>query len=229
MSRGLYRSRRPGVACQDTAGRLWDVLTMLRFAIRASNGGAREVLFGVHVRDDNRQRTPPLVRLKAICGPGDRGEPVITVMVPEEDCANRGTGQWHMTPRRRQHGRCRWLCAPTGTPNTFHGRSAFLLTAPPDRRLRAATSPTATRPDSSGSGRRPGVRWGGKGAPVRDNRRFGYEFEMGRLRARAVWSAGCGCLFLALWVVVMLVVVCAVNGPDKVWDFARQAVGGTAK
>jgi hypothetical protein len=45
---------------------------------------AREVRFGVHVRNDNRDRTPPLVRLKAVCGPGDEGEPVITVMTPDE-------------------------------------------------------------------------------------------------------------------------------------------------
>jgi hypothetical protein len=74
----------PGIECQDEAGRLWDVLTMLRFAIRRSAGGPA-VRFGVHVRTDNRDRTPPLVSLKALCGPGDDGEPVITVMLPEED------------------------------------------------------------------------------------------------------------------------------------------------
>ena len=75
----------PGVLCQDEAGRLWDVLTMLRFAARGARGGATEVRFGVHVRNDNRERTPPLVRRKAVCGPGDEGEPVITVMMPDED------------------------------------------------------------------------------------------------------------------------------------------------
>jgi hypothetical protein len=45
----------PGVVCQDEAGRLWDLLTMLRFAVRGSNGS--EVRFGVHVRNDNRDRT----------------------------------------------------------------------------------------------------------------------------------------------------------------------------
>jgi hypothetical protein len=74
----------PGVIRQDEAGRLWDVLTMLRFAIRASNG-ACDVRFGVHVRNDNRDRTPPLVRLKAACGPGDQGEPVNSVMMPDEE------------------------------------------------------------------------------------------------------------------------------------------------
>ena len=41
--------------------------------------------FGVHVRNDNREGTPPLVRLKALCHPGDQGEPVVTVMTPDED------------------------------------------------------------------------------------------------------------------------------------------------
>ena len=75
----------PGVLCQDEAGRLWDVLWLLRCAIRGSTGSAREVRFGVHVRNDNRERTPPLVHLKAVCGPGDQGEPVLTVQLPGED------------------------------------------------------------------------------------------------------------------------------------------------
>src|SRR5947199_4679188 len=73
----------PDVLCQNEAGRLWDVLWMLRWAIGRSDGGP-EVRFGVHVRNDNRERTPPLVRLKALCGPGDDGEPCITVMLPDE-------------------------------------------------------------------------------------------------------------------------------------------------
>jgi hypothetical protein len=73
----------PGVACQDEAGRLWDVLWLLSLAARRSEG--TEVRFGVHVRNDNRERTPPLVRLKGVCGPDDDAEPVLTVMLPEED------------------------------------------------------------------------------------------------------------------------------------------------
>jgi hypothetical protein len=72
----------PGVLFQDEAGRLWDVCWMLRCAI-GRNGA--EVRFAVHVRNDNRERMPPLVPLKALCGPGDQGEPVITVIMPEED------------------------------------------------------------------------------------------------------------------------------------------------
>jgi hypothetical protein len=74
----------PGVVGQDEAGRLWDVLWMLRVAVARGPGGA-VVPFALHVRNDNRERTPPLVQLKAVCGPGDQGEPVVTVMLPEED------------------------------------------------------------------------------------------------------------------------------------------------
>jgi hypothetical protein len=80
----------PGVLCQDEAGRLWDVLTMLRYAIRGSDNGASVLRFGVHVRNDNRDRTPPLVRLWAVCGPADDGSPCITVMMPGEDRPRRG-------------------------------------------------------------------------------------------------------------------------------------------
>jgi hypothetical protein len=75
---------RPGVACQDEAGRLWDVLWLLRLAIGRSDGRP-EVCFGVHVRSDNRNRVPALVRLKASCGPSDAHEPTMTVMLPTED------------------------------------------------------------------------------------------------------------------------------------------------
>jgi hypothetical protein len=73
-----------GVACQDVAGRLWDIVWLLACAIRRGGSGA-EVRFGVHVRNDNREGGPPLVRLKAVCGPGDQGEPVVTVLMPDED------------------------------------------------------------------------------------------------------------------------------------------------
>jgi hypothetical protein len=71
-----------GVACQDEAGRLWDVVWLLRWATGRAGSGP-EVRFGVHVRNDNRERTPPLVRLKAVCGLGDDDAPVVTIMLPE--------------------------------------------------------------------------------------------------------------------------------------------------
>lgn len=72
-----------GVEGQDETGRLWDVLSMLRFRIRASSGKEGELFFEVLVRNDNQR--PRKVKLKAVCGPGDDAEPVITVMLPEED------------------------------------------------------------------------------------------------------------------------------------------------
>jgi hypothetical protein len=72
------------VSGQDEAGRLWDILWMLHLAIK-QHGGGSEIAFALHVRNDNRNGTPPLVRLKALCGPGDDAEPVITILLPEED------------------------------------------------------------------------------------------------------------------------------------------------
>src|SRR5262249_50287676 len=61
-----------GVEAQDEAGRLWDVLWMCRFGIgQGKNLDASEVLFQLHVRNDNREGEPPLVTLKAVCGPDD--------------------------------------------------------------------------------------------------------------------------------------------------------------
>jgi hypothetical protein len=73
----------PGVQCQNEAGRLWDVVWMLRASLRSARGDT--LYYSLHVRNDNRERTPPLVRLKAVCGPDDDGSPCITVMLPEED------------------------------------------------------------------------------------------------------------------------------------------------
>jgi hypothetical protein len=47
-------------------------------------GGASSVRFALSVRTDSRECAPLLVRLKALCGPGDKAELVVTVMMPEE-------------------------------------------------------------------------------------------------------------------------------------------------
>jgi hypothetical protein len=72
-----------GVAGQDEAGRLWDVLTLLRHACRARSGDESVRHFDVLVLNDNT--TPKPVRLKAVCGPDDDLSPCLTVMLPEED------------------------------------------------------------------------------------------------------------------------------------------------
>lgn len=69
---------------QDTEGRLWDVLSMLRFAIIRSR--ARCVYYKLYVVPRNgKSEKAKLTQLKAIVSAGDRGEPVITVMLPNED------------------------------------------------------------------------------------------------------------------------------------------------
>ena len=62
---------------QDERGRLWDVVSMFRFAVRRSTGGDT-LLYRLKV-------SGRLVTLKAVVGPGDTPEPVITIMLPEED------------------------------------------------------------------------------------------------------------------------------------------------
>lgn len=72
-------------AYQDTAGRLWDVLYMLKFA-RKRLENQSSVIYSLHVVARDRQIVrPALVKLKAVIGAGDNGKPVITIMLPEED------------------------------------------------------------------------------------------------------------------------------------------------
>ena len=72
-----------GVEGQDEAGRLWDVLWMLRHAIGRAKPGTRILLYQLYVRNDNRRARS--VTLKATCGPADDGSPCITLMLPDED------------------------------------------------------------------------------------------------------------------------------------------------
>ncbi len=72
-----------GVECQDEAGRLWDVLWMLRHAIGRAKPGTRILLYQLYVRNDNRRARS--VTLKAVCGHADDGSPCITVLLPDED------------------------------------------------------------------------------------------------------------------------------------------------
>jgi hypothetical protein len=70
--------RRTGI--EDVAGRLWDVLWMLRLAARRSGGQRIDFTVQCSTRAGRRN-----VRLKALCGPGDDARPVVTVMLPGED------------------------------------------------------------------------------------------------------------------------------------------------
>jgi hypothetical protein len=76
----------PGVTCQDEAGRLWDVVQMLRYAIRRGPADMARLPFELYVRNSN-EKSPELVQLVAECGPLDFDDPrpAITIMLPDED------------------------------------------------------------------------------------------------------------------------------------------------
>jgi hypothetical protein len=63
---------------QSFDGRLWDVLFVLVWTIKTSPKSTSEIDFVVLISERE-------VNLKAICHPGDRLEPVITIMLPDED------------------------------------------------------------------------------------------------------------------------------------------------
>ena len=75
----------PGVTGQDEAGRLWDLVWMLRFAIHRARPGVQRIPVAFYVRNDNR--APRLVKLIATCAPLDIDDPqpAITIMQPGED------------------------------------------------------------------------------------------------------------------------------------------------
>ena len=73
----------PADKTHDQVGRLWDVLNVLRFAIKCGAPGADTIYFCVDVADENEVITT--VRLKSICGPGDDAAPVVTITLPDED------------------------------------------------------------------------------------------------------------------------------------------------
>jgi len=66
---------------QSVSGRLWDLLWMFRVNALKTNSS---LLFYscIFLNEDEKREE---VKLKAICGPGDNGEPVITIMLPMED------------------------------------------------------------------------------------------------------------------------------------------------
>ncbi len=71
---------------QDQSGRLWDVLFMASFAVRTANNADRQLRFSLlRIPRNGRSTESQRLTLKLILGPSDDGEPVITIMLPEED------------------------------------------------------------------------------------------------------------------------------------------------
>jgi len=65
---------------QDTTGRIWDMLILLNLRCRGNNGDT--IYFSASMLMDNGVKR---LEMKALIGPGDHGEPIITIMLPHED------------------------------------------------------------------------------------------------------------------------------------------------
>ena len=66
---------------QSYDGRLWDILNVLRWQIKAGKADGDILNFMLIMHTPGKK----LYKLKSVCGPGDDMEPVITIMLPEED------------------------------------------------------------------------------------------------------------------------------------------------
>ena len=67
---------------QDYDGRLWDVLWLAAFRIKLADRGTDIVTFTVVQQEVEAKSGQPQkvdLRLRAICGPGDEGESVVTI------------------------------------------------------------------------------------------------------------------------------------------------------
>lgn len=70
---------------QDLTGRLWDILWMLYLACRHNSDEAYLNYRLYVIPRDGQSKKPRQIELKAVIGGGDNGEPVITIMLPNED------------------------------------------------------------------------------------------------------------------------------------------------
>jgi hypothetical protein len=71
---------------QDQSGRLFDVLYMAHHAIRSSRSGGDRLTFELYrVPRDGKSTKAAITTLKLIVSPGDQGEPVVTILLSDED------------------------------------------------------------------------------------------------------------------------------------------------
>jgi len=71
---------------QDQSGRLWDVLFRAAYAARANAATGSELRFELYrVPRDGRSTEAELTTLKLMVSPGDNAEPVMTILLPNED------------------------------------------------------------------------------------------------------------------------------------------------
>lgn len=72
---------------QDKNGRLWDVLCMAAFNAKRCSGTTIYYNLTMHheVENEKGKRILKNLELKVVISPGDKCEPVITIMLPYED------------------------------------------------------------------------------------------------------------------------------------------------
>lgn len=72
-------------ASQDIEGRLWDVLTMAAHYMRRARGTDRVTATVLRIPNTRRATVPRKLAFTVHIGPGDTPEPVITLMLTNED------------------------------------------------------------------------------------------------------------------------------------------------
>ena len=71
---------------EDIDGRIWDTVWMLLVAIKKSKAQTSQICYSLYYEMPKAEGLiQELVELKAVMCPGDNGEPVITIMLSEED------------------------------------------------------------------------------------------------------------------------------------------------
>jgi len=92
LSEAVYAKIKDKPATEDIQGRMWDVVWMLRCAITGAIPSKKvdeslifyKLILNDDDVDDGGTFKPKEITLKALVHGGDAGEPVITVMLPEE-------------------------------------------------------------------------------------------------------------------------------------------------
>ena len=83
----LTPSKAEAAMGQDYDGRLWDVLWCTALTIKLADPGTDTVTFTVVLQEVDAKSGQPKnidLRLRAVCGPGDEAEPVVTIGLPED-------------------------------------------------------------------------------------------------------------------------------------------------
>jgi hypothetical protein len=68
---------------QSLEGRIWDMLNILRYSIKTNPETSRLAFYPLFVMSPNTPPSP--VKIVSTIGPSDKGGPIITIFLPEDD------------------------------------------------------------------------------------------------------------------------------------------------